>query len=197
MVQRAKDAKTVGILAGTLGVADYLQVLAGLKKSCNLAGKKTYTFIMGKLNPAKLANFMEIDVFVLIACRENTLIESRDFYKPIVTPFEMEMACTSFFPALSFSLLSPPPLFWFLLVVLAQEWCCTTHDLLHTFVGHTGDQTHSFLTRAEHLLWFQIHLLFHSYSTFWARYDVTLPKAHEVQNGLVSMSWISEGCCPN
>jgi diphthamide biosynthesis enzyme Dph1/Dph2-like protein len=67
---------------------------AGLKKACNRAGKKTYTFIMGKLNPAKLANFMEIDVFVLIACRENTLMESRDFYKPIVTPFEMEMACT-------------------------------------------------------------------------------------------------------
>lgn len=93
MVQVAKDAKTVGILAGTLGVADYLQVLSDLKQLCKNAGKKTYTFIMGKLNPAKLANFMEIDCFVLIACRENTLIESRDFYRPIVTPFELELAC--------------------------------------------------------------------------------------------------------
>ena len=93
MVQVAKDAKTVGILAGTLGVADYLQVLSDLKRLCKNAGKKTYTFIMGKLNPAKLANFMEIDCFVLIACRENTLIESKDFYRPIVTPFELELAC--------------------------------------------------------------------------------------------------------
>lgn len=32
---------------------------------------------MGKLNVAKMANFMEIDVFVLVACPENTLIDSK------------------------------------------------------------------------------------------------------------------------
>lgn len=50
-------------------------------------------FVMGKLNVAKMANFMEVDVFVLVACPENTLIDSKEFYKPIVTPFEMEIAC--------------------------------------------------------------------------------------------------------
>ena len=34
---------------------------------------------MGKLNVAKMANFMEIDVFVLVACPENTLINSKVF----------------------------------------------------------------------------------------------------------------------
>ena len=41
----------------------------------------------------QLANFQEIDVFVLIACPENSLLEHGDFYKPVVTPFEMEVAC--------------------------------------------------------------------------------------------------------
>ena len=32
---------------------------------------------MGKLNVAKMANFMEVDAFVLVACPENTLIDSK------------------------------------------------------------------------------------------------------------------------
>ncbi len=47
---------------------------------------------MGKLTPSKLANFLEIECFVLVACPENSLIEAKDFYKPIVTPFELETA---------------------------------------------------------------------------------------------------------
>ncbi|PFX33545.1 2-(3-amino-3-carboxypropyl)histidine synthase subunit 2-like [Stylophora pistillata] len=93
MIQRAKDAQVVGIVVGTLGVADYLKVIERLKQVVKLAGKKSYLFVMGKLNVAKMANFMEVDVFVLVACPENTLIDSQEFYKPIVTPFEMELAC--------------------------------------------------------------------------------------------------------
>lgn len=47
---------------------------------------------MGKLTPSKLANFLEIECFVLVACPENSLIEAKDFFKPIVTPFELEIA---------------------------------------------------------------------------------------------------------
>ena len=35
------------------------------------------TVAVGKLNVAKMANFMEIDVFVLVACPENSLVESQ------------------------------------------------------------------------------------------------------------------------
>ncbi|CAG8461635.1 1987_t:CDS:10 [Acaulospora colombiana] len=72
MVQKAKDADVIGIVVGTLG--------------------KSYTFVMGKLNISKMANFMEIDCFVLVACPENSLIDSKEFYRPIVTPFELEMS---------------------------------------------------------------------------------------------------------
>lgn len=47
---------------------------AGLRETADLirslakqAGKKTYTLLVGKPVPAKLANFPEIEVFVLIA----------------------------------------------------------------------------------------------------------------------------------
>lgn len=92
-IERVKDAAVVGILVGTLGVADYLTIIQQLKETIHRAGKKSYMFAMGKLNVPKLANFLEIDVFVLVACPENSLLDSSDFYKPLVTPFEMEVAC--------------------------------------------------------------------------------------------------------
>lgn len=74
MIQKAKDANVIGIVAGTLGVANYRNVLDTLKALISRAGKKSYTFVMGKLNVAKLANFAEIDIYVLVACPENTLV---------------------------------------------------------------------------------------------------------------------------
>ncbi|CAG8504935.1 14499_t:CDS:10 [Ambispora leptoticha] len=95
MVQKAKDADVIGIVAGTLGVASYLTIISYLKKLITGAGKKAYTFVMGKLNVAKMANFMEIDCYVLVACPENSLIDAKEFYRPIVTPFELEIALDS------------------------------------------------------------------------------------------------------
>lgn len=92
-IERAKDASVVGILVGTLGVANYLSIIQQLKASIHKAGKKSYLFAMGKINVAKLANFLEIDVYVLVACPENSLLDSSEFYRPVVTPFEMEVAC--------------------------------------------------------------------------------------------------------
>ncbi|CAH2310541.1 2-(3-amino-3-carboxypropyl)histidine synthase subunit 2 [Pelobates cultripes] len=93
LIEKARDAQVVGILVGTLGVSDYLSALKHLKDLIRRAGKKSYMMSMGKLNPAKLANFPEVDVFVLVACPENSLLDSSGFYRPIVTPDEMEVAC--------------------------------------------------------------------------------------------------------
>ena len=49
-------------------------------------------FLVGKINAAKLLNFPEIDVFVLVACPENSLLDSKALFKPVVTPFELELA---------------------------------------------------------------------------------------------------------
>ncbi|XP_072275408.1 2-(3-amino-3-carboxypropyl)histidine synthase subunit 2 [Pyxicephalus adspersus] len=93
LIEKARDAQVVGILVGTLGVSDYLSALSHLKDVIHRAGKKSYMLSMGKLNPAKLANFLEVDIFVLVACAENSMLDSSEFYRPIVTPDEMEVAC--------------------------------------------------------------------------------------------------------
>ncbi|EPB82801.1 hypothetical protein HMPREF1544_10460 [Mucor circinelloides 1006PhL] len=92
LVQKAKDADTIGIVVGTLGVASYLNIIDHLKKIIKASGRKSYFFVMGKLNVAKMANFMEVDCYVLVSCPENSLIDSKEFYRPIVTPFELEIA---------------------------------------------------------------------------------------------------------
>ena len=50
----------MGIAIGTLGVAGYLKALDRLRSLIVAAGKKPYVMVMGKLNPAKLANFPEV-----------------------------------------------------------------------------------------------------------------------------------------
>ncbi|XP_029815629.1 2-(3-amino-3-carboxypropyl)histidine synthase subunit 2 [Manacus vitellinus] len=93
LVERARDARVVGILVGTLGVVGYLALLQRLRELLRRAGKRSYTLAVGKPNPAKLANFPEVDIFVLVACAQNSLLDSSDFYRPVVTPYELELAC--------------------------------------------------------------------------------------------------------
>jgi diphthamide biosynthesis protein 2 len=96
-VLHAKDADVFGILIGTLGVgmspspyilyrslnvpqASYLPLISHLRALLKKAHKKAYTVSVGKLNPAKLANFAEIECFVLVACPENSVVESKVCY---------------------------------------------------------------------------------------------------------------------
>ena len=65
LVEKAKDSERVGLLVGTLGTEKYLDIIEKLKASGKNAGKRIYTFLVGKPNVAKLANFPEIDIFVL------------------------------------------------------------------------------------------------------------------------------------
>ncbi|KAH8505681.1 hypothetical protein H0E87_012779 [Populus deltoides] len=92
LVEKAKDANIVGILVGTLGVAGYLNMIHQMKDLITGAGKKVYTLVMGRPNPAKLANFPECDVFIYVSCAQTALLDSKDFYAPVITPFEAMLA---------------------------------------------------------------------------------------------------------
>jgi len=81
-----------GILINTLSVKDYLPMLNYVKRQIADAGKKSYTFVVGKVNAAKVANFSEVGGWVVIGCWESSLFESKDFWKPVITPFELELA---------------------------------------------------------------------------------------------------------
>ncbi|KAH7354004.1 diphthamide biosynthesis protein 2 [Plectosphaerella cucumerina] len=87
------SAGVVGILVNTLSVANYMSSIDLLRRRIADAGKKSYTVVVGKLNPAKLANFAEIDGWVVVGCWESGLVEEDSgFYRPVITPFEMEAA---------------------------------------------------------------------------------------------------------
>ncbi|ETW03438.1 diphthamide biosynthesis protein 2 [Aphanomyces invadans] len=94
LVQKAKEAQIIGILMGTLGVANCLNVVQKLQTLIAKSGRKSYTFVVGKINVPKLSNFAEIDVFCLVACAENSLLDNAEFFKPIVTPYELHLALT-------------------------------------------------------------------------------------------------------
>ena len=93
LVEKSKDAERVGLLVGTLGTERYTDIIERVKTTGRAANKKVYVFLVGKPNVAKLANFPEIDVYVLVACPETSLIDSKEFLQPIVTPYEFELAC--------------------------------------------------------------------------------------------------------
>lgn len=86
---------TFGILVNTLSVKNYLPTIASIQKQIAAKGKKSYTFVVGKVNAAKVANFSEIGGWVVVGCWESSLIESKDFYRPIITPFELSLALQS------------------------------------------------------------------------------------------------------
>jgi diphthamide biosynthesis protein 2 len=93
LTQRAKDANVFGILVSSLSQKHVISVVDTLRKRIQAADKASYSFAVGKINPAKLANFAEIDCFVLVACGEHSLLSNeRDYHAPVITPLELDIA---------------------------------------------------------------------------------------------------------
>lgn len=92
MVHQARDAPIVGILVSAYSSANYLELIEAMKQALRKRGKKYYTFSLSKLNPLKLGNFSEINVFVLVSCPQSTLIDSKEYLVPVITPFELAVA---------------------------------------------------------------------------------------------------------
>ncbi|KAF2276688.1 putative diphthamide biosynthesis protein Dph2 [Westerdykella ornata] len=91
IITSLSSAPIFGILINTLSVKNYLHILSHVQSLIAAAGKKSYTFVVGKVNAAKVANFSEVAGWVVIGCWESSLMESKEFWKPIITPFELEM----------------------------------------------------------------------------------------------------------
>lgn len=88
---KTKDAQRIGIMIATTAMEQYKEIVERLKEIIRRANKLYYVFYVGKLNPAKLANFPEIDVFVLVASPENTC--SVDASKRLAVPVPAPRSC--------------------------------------------------------------------------------------------------------
>ena len=73
-------------------MAGYQDAIESIRRLAKQAGKKTYTMLMGKPNPAKLANFPEVEIFVMVADPQGMILDSKEYYAPIITPYEAHLA---------------------------------------------------------------------------------------------------------
>jgi hypothetical protein len=94
LIEEAKNAEIIGIVMGTLSLSGETKARPDLllKHLISSSGKKAYELLIGKLNEPKIMNFTTIDLFVVVACRENSIYYSRQFGKPILTPYELCIA---------------------------------------------------------------------------------------------------------
>uniref|UniRef100_A0A182QA95 2-(3-amino-3-carboxypropyl)histidine synthase subunit 2 n=1 Tax=Anopheles farauti TaxID=69004 RepID=A0A182QA95_9DIPT len=91
-IERCKDAGSIGIVVATLSTSGYLSIVSRMQQLGKARGVRTYIISIGKVNPEKLANFIDIDCFVLVGCPENDIFTSRDFFRPLLSVYEAEMA---------------------------------------------------------------------------------------------------------
>ena len=99
LIQKAKMAKTIGILIGTTTTSSSFRLtLARIRNRIQSTERTAYTFAVGKLaaSSSKVSNFAEIDCFVLIACQESIAkfwgMEREDMIVPVLTPLELDVA---------------------------------------------------------------------------------------------------------
>ncbi|KAJ9098314.1 hypothetical protein QFC19_006438 [Naganishia cerealis] len=86
------SASTYGILVHNVGLARSHGLVKHLRKLLKDKGKKSYTVSVGRVNPAKLANFEVVDCWVLVGCLEGGLVDPKEYYKPILTPWELQLS---------------------------------------------------------------------------------------------------------
>ncbi|OBA27881.1 diphthamide biosynthesis protein [Hanseniaspora valbyensis NRRL Y-1626] len=93
-MHKARSATTFGILVNTLSIKNTKETINKITKLLSTNYKKSHIFIVGKPNVAKLANFENIDVWICVGCPQSgVIIDSfNEFYKPIITPFELTLA---------------------------------------------------------------------------------------------------------
>ncbi|KCV70998.1 hypothetical protein H696_01944 [Fonticula alba] len=106
LIQRARDALVIVLVLASPSSPYALPICRRLQRLAGAQGRKTYTLVMGQIRPEKLANFLEAEVFVIIGGAETitedvvglgrssagTGSSDRDYFRPVITPFELEIA---------------------------------------------------------------------------------------------------------
>lgn len=90
-IQRAKEAKTFGLILGTLGRQGSTKVLEYLKQRLQKHNKQSVIILMSEIFPAKLQLFGQVDAFVQVACPRLSIDWGTAFEKPLLTPYELSV----------------------------------------------------------------------------------------------------------
>lgn len=76
-IHTAVASDVFGLVVHSVGLRSAQPLLAELRALLKQHRKKSYTLTVGRLNPAKLANFEAIECFVLVGCKEGGLVDSK------------------------------------------------------------------------------------------------------------------------
>ncbi|AOW07548.1 Diphthamide biosynthesis protein 1 [Yarrowia lipolytica] len=87
-IQTAKNAKTIGLILGTLGRQGNTATLDMLQEKLNSKGYETHIVLLSEIFPAKLALFDGVDAWVQVACPRLSIDWGYAFPKPLLTPYE-------------------------------------------------------------------------------------------------------------
>ncbi|XP_050211087.1 2-(3-amino-3-carboxypropyl)histidine synthase subunit 1 [Mercurialis annua] len=92
-IETAKDAKNWGVILGTLGRQGNPRILDRLEKKMVEKGLSYTVFLMSEISPVRIALFEDcVDAWIQVACPRLSIDWGAAFKKPLLTPFEAEIA---------------------------------------------------------------------------------------------------------
>ncbi|KAI3890879.1 hypothetical protein MKW92_053270 [Papaver armeniacum] len=92
-IAKAREAKSWGLVLGTLGRQGNPRVLDRLQEKMRERGFIWTVVLMSEISPTRIALFGEsIDAWIQIACPRLSIDWGEAFTKPLLTPFEAEIA---------------------------------------------------------------------------------------------------------
>ncbi|KAJ7946673.1 2-(3-amino-3-carboxypropyl)histidine synthase subunit 1 [Quillaja saponaria] len=92
-ILKANEARNWGIVLGTLGRQGNPRILDRLEKKMREKGFDYTVVLMSEISPGRIALFEEsVDAWIQIACPRLSIDWGDAFVKPVLTPFEAEIA---------------------------------------------------------------------------------------------------------
>ncbi|KAL2926341.1 2-(3-amino-3-carboxypropyl)histidine synthase subunit 1 [Bienertia sinuspersici] len=90
---KEKEGLSWGIVLGTLGRQGNPRILERLEKTMEEKGMSMTVVLMSEISPARIALFEDsVDAWIQIACPRLSIDWGEAFKKPLLTPFEAEIA---------------------------------------------------------------------------------------------------------
>ncbi|KAJ1391234.1 Diphthamide synthesis DPH1/DPH2 [Sesbania bispinosa] len=92
-ILKAKEARNWGVVLGTLGRQGNPKILERLEKKMRDKGFDYTVVLMSEISPGRIALFEDsLDAWIQIACPRLSIDWGDAFAKPVLTPFEAEIA---------------------------------------------------------------------------------------------------------
>lgn len=96
-IEKAREAKSWGIVLGTLGRQGNPRILDRLEKKMAEKGMTWTVVLMSEISPTRIALFEDaVDAWIQIACPRLSIDWGDAFKRPLLTPFEAEIALGDF-----------------------------------------------------------------------------------------------------